>query len=218
MAFTFSCRKTVLLPLMLDVCVKFFASLFCAVNPIIIIPVFALLTKGFSGRKKNIIIGKSCLLAFVILTFFALFGKYFFAILGVDLGALRIAGGLLLLILALQMAYGDPHTIQHMETQHRGSTVSIITPFIASPGSITTITFHSCQAKNMMDFVVILCTLSSLIILCAVFLYKAEILFKSFLTKGMTSLTRIFGIILTAVAVDFFLEGIKLFSETFFIN
>jgi multiple antibiotic resistance protein len=197
--------------------VKFFVVFFVVVDPISLIPLFAGLTQGASARYKKKMAGKSTVIALGICVLFSLVGAKFLAIMGIALSSFRIAGGSLLFLIALDMVFARPSgtrstTPEQEETKKREdiSVFPLAFPFIAGPGTLATILL----AADDMDthpllFVGFLGVVALVLAVCWVLMLATPRLMKVIGVTGANVVSRLSGVILAALAVQFIIDGIR---------
>jgi multiple antibiotic resistance protein len=201
----------------IETLVKFFVVFFVVVDPISLIPLFAGLTLGAGNRYKKKMAGKSALIALVICVLFALVGARFLDIMGISLSAFRIAGGTLLFLIALDMVFartsGTRSTSTEQEEAKKREDISVFPlafPFIAGPGALATIllTAGEAGAKPLL-FVGFLCVVALVLIVCWVLMLATPPLMKVLGVTGANVVSRLSGVILAALAVQFIVDGIR---------
>jgi len=192
-------------------------TLFAIVDPIGTLPFYVALTSGFSAEDRDVILHRSVLVLGVVLSVFALFGRFLFAIFGFTLAAFEIAGGLLLFFVAYDMLRGEVARVRltaedRAEAIARRDELSVVPlgiPLLAGPGAISTVMIFEGNASNnpvaiVATFVAIaITTVATFFILR----YGPRIL-GSFGRVGIMALTRVLGLVLAAVGVQFVINGI----------
>jgi len=184
--------------------------------------VFVALTINSSANHKKKILKKGIIIASLILFFFALSGSTVLNILGISLPAFRIAGGILLLLLSIDMVLATPTSAIRSETpEEREEALSkddisvfpLAIPLLSGPAAITMVILFMKQAEGdiIYQIIVLLC-LSANMLICWIILNFATKISKFLGKTGINVLNRIFGIMLTALACQFFIDGI---SEVF---
>jgi multiple antibiotic resistance protein len=196
--------------------VKFFLVFFVVVDPISLIPLFAGLTQGASTRYKKIMAGKAAAIAFGICVLFALVGAKFLDIMGISLNAFRIAGGTLLFLIALDMVFARPSGTRSTSTEREEakkrediSVFPLAFPFIAGPGALATILLAAGEvgAKPLL-FAGFLCVVALVAATCWVLMLLTPRLMKVLGVTGANVTSRLSGVILAALAVQFIIDGI----------
>jgi multiple antibiotic resistance protein len=195
-----------------------FIAIFVIVDPFAVLPVYLTLTDRFTDRERTHIRRKASLIAFGLLAMFALTGLSVFHVFGITLPAFRIAGGILLLLLGISQLNSKRERVTQVEEAEgmEKDDISVFPlgmPLLAGPGSISTVILYSSRADSALRkgelFLAILCVIG-----LSYLLLKAGPLIYRFLGRtGLNLITRLMGIILTAIAVQFIITGIK---EAFF--
>jgi multiple antibiotic resistance protein len=196
--------------------VKFFLVFFVVVDPISLIPLFAGLTQGASTRYKKKMAGKATAIALVICMLFALVGARFLDIMGISLNAFRIAGGTLLFLIALDMVFARPSgtrsTSSEREEAKKSEDISVFPlafPFIAGPGALATILLTAGEvASKPLLFAGFLGVVALVLIVCWVLMLATPRLMKVLGVTGANVTSRLSGVILAALAVQFIIDGI----------
>ena len=160
---------------------------------------------------------RSALVAWCILLFFALFGEPLLRTLGISLSAFRLAGGIMLFMIALDMVF-ERRTERREERAEeiRGtpeaediSVFPMAIPMIAGPGSIASIMLLTARADGLVEDLVVLAALTSVLVLTLAALLAAGPLMKLIGAKLEAMITRILGVILAALAAQFVLDGLE---------
>jgi multiple antibiotic resistance protein len=197
--------------------IKFFVVFFVVVDPLSLIPLFAGLTQGSSARYKKKMAGKASVIALVICVLFALAGARFLGLMGISLSAFRIAGGTLLFLIALDMVFARPSgtrsTSSEQEEAKRREDISVFPlafPFIAGPGALATILLAvgEVDAKPLL-FAGFLGVVGLVLIICWVLMLATPRLMKVLGVTGANVVSRLSGVILAALAVQFIVDGIR---------
>jgi multiple antibiotic resistance protein len=197
--------------------VKFFVVFFVVVDPISLIPLFAGLTQGASIRYKKRMAAKAAAIALVICVLFALAGARFLDIMGISLSSFRIAGGTLLFLIALDMVFARPSgtrsTTPEQEEAKRREDISVFPlafPFIAGPGALATILLTAGEVGSKpLLFAGFLCVVGLVVGVCWVLMLATPRLMKVLGVTGANVASRLSGVILAALAVQFIVDGIR---------
>ena len=192
-----------------------FAAIFSIVNPLGAVPLLVTLTEGYSKEERMNVITKAIFSAFLVLVVFALFGNLIFAFFGITISSFRIAGGLLLISVGFSMMRGQPPRTkstaeERMEASEREEVgiVPMGVPMLAGPGSITTVMILISKAESpLYASSVLFAILITLLLAYVIFIYGDKI-FQRLGRVGARAFSRIMGLILTAIAVEFIIEGI----------
>ena len=195
-----------------------FASIFAIMNPVGNIPVFVAITEGYSPELKKKVRTKVCIVAGGVLVVFALFGTYIFDLYGITIPAFKIAGGILLFTIAFTMTRGqmtkskisDEETQEATEKEEVG-VVPLGIPLFAGPGAITTVMIYVSYALDSseaaFDFISIFVGILATVGISYLLLKYADPLFSRMGRSGAMAFTRIMGLLLAAMAVEFMISG-----------
>lgn len=189
-----------------------FTSLFLIINPISTAVILLGMTEGMKKEAKKEIVVTSSQLAWVILIFFAIGGFMIFQLFGLTLGSFKIAGGLLLFIISLDMIFkGTSDEINHEKYYSPKEDLAVIPftiPFTSGPGAITTSIVLSTQAISMYHWAVLFLAITIAIILNYIILINAEKVREIVKEKGMKVLVKLMGILVCAIGIQFIVNGI----------
>ena len=196
--------------------VSAFVTLFVTIDPPGLAPLFLGVTAGMSRAERGQIALRATLIAFGVLTLFAVAGTAILSVFGITIHAFRIAGGLLLFFIAFEMIF-EKRQERHERSAGRAVTADrvrdiavfpLAIPLIAGPGAISaTILLSGTYSEPLERAVLILILAVNLAAAWLVFL-AAERLDRFLGATGRTVLTRLLGMILAALAVQFVLDGI----------
>ncbi|MFI4968232.1 MAG: MarC family protein [Gammaproteobacteria bacterium] len=202
---------------MLEKMLNMFIVLLVVVDPVGVTPVFGALTRGGGELHRRRMAVKGTLLAAGILLIFALIGDWLLTTLGITLPAFKIAGGILLFLIAMDMVFarqsgGRSTTGREQEEARHKEDISVFPlafPLIAGPGALTTILLMVGESHgNPLYFVSMIGVLLVILLLTLVCLLMAGRLMKILGETGANVMDRLFGVILAALAVQFVLDGI----------
>jgi multiple antibiotic resistance protein len=194
-------------------------TLFAIVDPIGTLPFFVALTDGFDTADRNVVLRRAVLVLGGVLTLFALVGRFLFLAFGFTLGAFEIAGGILLFMVAYDMLQGEVARArlskedreEAIERRDELSVFPIGIPLLAGPGAISTVMIYEGSAGST-DLLAILATFVAIWVAAAatflVFRYGQRIL-SSLGRVGVMAMTRVLGLILAAVGVQFVVNGVS---------
>lgn len=195
------------------------ATLIVAIDPLGLAPIFAGLTQSFEGHVRRRIALIATVLAICILAFFALFGERLLLALGIELPAFRVAGGLLLFYAAFEMMFGQRNerkdkTAQDVTSEDDNpNTIAafpLAIPLMAGPGAITAVILLAGKFSNVANGEAILIGLvASVCLLCLICFLAADMLTRLLGDIGRVVLTRLLGLILAALAVQFIADGVR---------
>lgn len=199
-----------------------FATLFVIIDPIGLMPLFVAMTQGMSQQRRRSIALRSVATAAVLLTLFGLLGETVLGFIGISMDAFRIAGGALLFLTALDMLFdrrskrrGDQAAeATNDEDFDDPSVFPLATPLIAGPGSIATMILLVGHSEGTIGLIGILLTMFA-VLLCALALFFAAGPFERVLgPTGINVVTRLLGMLLGALAIQFILDGIQGFIQS----
>ena len=179
-------------------------------------PIFASLTAGTSADHRRKMAVRSSLIALGILLFFALLGRPLLHTLGITLAGFRLAGGIMLFIIALEMVF-EKRTARREEranaVEAEGaediSVFPMAIPMIAGPGSIATAMLLVSRAEGLAETAAVLGAMTLVIALTMLSLLAAGPLMRLIGAKLEAMITRILGVILAALAAQFVIDGLK---------
>ena len=198
---------------MLDDAINVFTTLFVVVDPVGNAPIFLALTVGATAAQRRSIAVRGVLIAGMILTLFALAGDAVLSFVGISMPAFRIAGGLLLFLTAFEMLF-EKRT--ERREQRAGEAVDdpsvfpLALPLIAGPGSITAVILLMDEHDG--DFTgqaMVLGVMAVMLLLVLAFLLMAPLLERLLKRTGTMVITRVLGMLLAALAVQFVLDGLR---------
>lgn len=190
------------------------SSIFFLVDPFAALPTFLAVTEGQDSRRRIRTARKASLTAFVVLTVFAFIGQYIFKVFGITLPAFEIAGGVILLLIGLDMleAKRSPTQETRKETQAAASKddagiVPMGIPMLAGPGSITTVMVLVGQVQTKLQMLAILGSIAVTAAICFLVLGSADRVGQMLGQTGIRILVRVMGLLLVALAVQYFVNG-----------
>ena len=193
-------------------------TFFATIGPIDISIVYAGLTSKATPAEKKKMAFKAVFIATGLLLLFALLGEQLLVSLGITLPALRTAGGILLLLIAIDMVFardsgGTSATADEVEEAESRQDISVFpvaTPLIAGPGAMgAVILLMSNSAGHIEQQSMVVLGLLTVLVLTLVLLLVATQVHKVLGVTGLHVITRVFGVILAALSVQFMFDGIK---------
>lgn len=201
-----------------DLYVNFLIAMIAIVNPIGIWPIWSELTSDADPKVRNRIAFLVLLSTLIILIVFLVSGKYLLQFFSIDLDVFKIAGGILLLISGLSMVQGEASILTDRKEvgdhyaiakqRFKKIFVPVGIPLIAGPGSITTVLLYGSISTSVIDFAFLsVVVLIAFIFLLLIFLQSSFI--EKYVDKMVFSVfTKVFGIIVVAIGVQFMVEGL----------
>ena len=180
-------------------------------------PIFASLTRGTPLAHRRTMAIRSSVIAWAILMFFALLGRPLLGWLGISLASFRIAGGILLFYIAVDMVLERrtqrreerAHSIEGTPQAEDISVFPMAMPMITGPGSIASAMLWVSRAEDPLHIAVVLAAITVVILITMITLLAAGPLMKLIGDKVEAGITRILGVILAALAAQFVIDGLK---------
>ncbi len=203
--------------MLLDYISAALVTLLVTLDPVALAPIFVSLTRGMNAAERRRVSVRACLIAFGILAFFGLGGEVLLRLLGVGIPAFRISGGLLLFWIAFEMVFErrnerKQHTADIAITEDHIRNVAafpLAIPLMAGPGAITAVILLAGRADGNVVYLTSLLILIALGILsCLVVFSAAERVSRWLGVTGNVVLTRLLGVILAGLAVQFIIDGV----------
>ncbi len=182
-------------------------TIFVIVDPPGLLPVFLGLTKSLGSRQRRRAADRASAVAFGVIAVFAIFGKQILDYLQVSVPALQVSGGLLLLLIALELLMGkgeDP-------VSHDGVNVAIVplgTPLMAGPGAIVATMLAVQRSPGLAGYLTVALALITVMFLVWVFLRYAGLIRAILRESGTVLASRIAGLLLSAIAVQMVADGV----------
>lgn len=196
-----------------------FSTLFVIVDPIGLAPLFLALTRGMDARSRRALGLRACIVATLILLAFAAGGETLLSFVGISMPAFRIAGGVLLFLTALDMLFERRQTRRKSNADEGGgehqddpSVFPLAIPLIAGPGAIATVILLMGQASQPADYAAVIGVLFAVIFITYLFFLAATPLERALGRTGINVATRLLGMLLAALSVQFILDGLRSFG------
>jgi MarC family membrane protein len=198
-----------------------FVTLFVIIDPVGCAVIFAALMRGASDELRRKVALRGTAIAGLLLLAFAVGGEWILHALGISLSAFRIAGGVLLFLLATDMVFARPSGIRNptppeqQEAAHREdiSVFPLAFPLLAGPGALTSTVLLIGKAGSLLAAAGVIATLAAVMVVTAATLLAAGRVTHVLGVTGANVVSRILGIILAALAAQFVLDGL---AETLF--
>ena len=185
--------------------VKLFTSVFVTLvvimDPVGTIPMFLALTSGRSARARRRLAWQAVLVAVGVITAFALFGQQILRYLGITIAALQGAGGLLLVLVALELLTGKQEDPEAAPTSNV-ALVPLGTPLLAGPGAIVATIVYVRGAHGFADAWAIIAGIAAVHVVLYLALRFANVILRVIREGGVLLVTRISGLLLSAIAVQ----------------
>lgn len=194
-----------------------FITLFVVLDPPGCAPIYAGLTAGATSAQRRTMAIRACLIAGLILLFFALFGENLLGALHIELDSFRIAGGLMLFLIALDMVFEKRTKRREQRAEQVRATpevedVSVFPmamPMLAGPGAIASIMLLEGGAKGLAGSLAVLAALAVVMILTLLALLAAGPLMKLVGAGVEAVVTRLLGVLLAALAAQYVIDGLR---------
>jgi multiple antibiotic resistance protein len=191
------------------------SSIFFLVDPFAALPTFLAITEGADSARRRRIARKGALTAFIVLGAFAFAGETIFKLFGITLPAFEIAGGVILLLIGLDMleakrsptqeAVGD--TVAAAQKEDAGI-VPLGVPMLAGPGAITSVMVLVGQAQTHWQMAAILISIAFTAAVCYFVLGHSDKVVRLLGDTGIRILVRVMGLLLVALAAQYFVNGL----------
>lgn len=191
-----------------------FITLFVIIDPIALAPLFVAITRGMDPGHRSTVALRACLVAVGLLTLFGLLGNKILTVIGISMPAFRISGGILLFLTALDMLFErrtQRREGQQPEAHHDPSVFPLATPLIAGPGAFTTmILLVNNTPVTGIAHTLAIHAVMLLVVLCAyIFFRAAGVIERALGRTGIVVITRLLGMLLAALSVQFVLDGVR---------
>ena len=190
-----------------------FVTLFVISDPPGIVPVFIGLTRGRSARTRRMLALQAAIVAFGVIVGFALFGRAILDYTQVGLPALEGAGGLLLLLVSLQLLTGQSQ--EPTSTQRAKANVAFVplgTPLLAGPGAIVATMLYVQRIHGIVDALALALAIVAVAVAAWLAMRFAEVVHRVLTDNGVELLTRIAGLLLSAIAIQLAAESALAFA------
>lgn len=195
---------------------KSFISLLALINPVGAVPFFLSLTTGQSDRERRRTIRVASISVFCVIAVTTLFGQQIISFFGISVGSLEVGGGIIMLLMAINMlnaqignARATAEERDEAESKHSIAVVPLAIPLLTGPGSISTVIIYSAGAQHWYDRVGLVAIGAVLAGICFGSLRLAEPIARWIGQTGINIGTRLMGLMLSALAVEFIVDGLK---------
>ncbi len=202
---------------MIELFISAFVTLFVVIDPPGCAPIYASMTTGANNAQRRSMALRAVVIATFILLIFALWGKQVLGVLGIQLDSFRIAGGIMLFLIAMDMVFEKRTQRREDRAQKIAETpevedVSVFPmamPMIAGPGSIATVMLLMARADGITERLAVIAALAAVLILMLGALLAAGPLMKLLGQRIEAVITRLLGVLLAALAAQFVIDGLK---------
>lgn len=196
-----------------------FTTMFIIMDPPGLAPVFIALTQGMTTAQRRIIAIRACVVSAGLMLLFLFLGEAVLGFIGISMDAFRIAGGILLFLTALDMLFQkrqarrEENAAEGQAEHHDDPSVfPLALPLIVGPGAITTIILLAGQANEAVDFAAIAGVLLAVLLITLLAFLAAPAIERALGKTGLNIVTRVLGMLLAALAVQFVLDGLRGFG------
>jgi multiple antibiotic resistance protein len=196
--------------------VKKFVSLVAIVNPLGAIPIFIGLITGMADQQRHHIINVVASTVGLILLAALFFGEAILQFFGISIHSFRVGGGILLLLISVSMLHAriSPivQTKQEAEESRDKESIAVVPlsiPLLAGPGAISTVVIDAHKAAGIVHYVIIAFEILALSAILWAALRLSPLISRRISATGINIFTRIMGLILAAIAVEFIANGMK---------
>ncbi len=195
--------------------IKIFTALLAIVNPLGAVPVFISLTGTMSGRERNRVVRTTSLSVAVVLITATLIGESLLGFFGISIPSFKVGGGILLMLMAISMMQArqtltrqTPEEAEEAEDKQSIAVVPIAIPLLAGPGAISTVIIYANVSYHPVHIALIIFVVLLVAMVTWAALYVAYPISKMLGKTGINIATRLMGLLLTAVAVEFIAGGL----------
>ena len=189
-----------------------FVTLFVIMDPPGTIPLFLSLTSGRSSAMRKRLAAQAVTVAFVVIVVFALFGQTILTYLGITLPALQAAGGLLLLLVALELLTGQADEPTEMANVNV-ALVPLGTPLLAGPGAIVATIVFVQRVDDVWEGAAVALGIVAVHIVLWLFMRFSVVIIRVIKESGVILITRIAGLLLSAIAVQLIADAVTAFVQ-----
>lgn len=190
-----------------------FTTLFVMIDPIGLTPIFVALTQGMEAGHRRRIAARACVIALVLLSAFGFLGMRILEAVGITLPAFRIAGGLLLFLIAVEMLFErrtQRRKGQEAATTDDPSVFPLATPLIAGPGALAAMVLLTTGGEaGWSDMLAAQAAMLAVMAIVGLLFSVAGVIGKLLGRTGILVVTRLLGMLLAALAVQFVLDGLR---------
>ncbi|GGY32939.1 MULTISPECIES: MarC family protein [Pseudoduganella] len=189
-----------------------FILLLLVTDPFGNVPLFAAALQPVAPARRPKIVVRECLIAFAVLLVFMFFGRPFLHALSLSEVSLRIAGSVILLMIAIRMVFPHPDGVLGRNEGGEPFIVPLAIPALAGPSALATVLLFSSETRG--DVMIHVAALAAVVVVWLAVFLGAERLQKVLGTQVMTAFERLMGLILAAMSVEMMLGGIREFVKT----
>jgi MarC family membrane protein len=189
-----------------------FILLLLVTDPFGNVPLFATALNSVAPARRPRIVVRECMIAFAVLLIFMFFGRHFLVALQLSEASLRIAGSVILLLIAIRMIFPHPDGVLGRSEGGEPFIVPLAIPALAGPSALATVLLFSRESTG--EVVIHVAALASVVVVWLAVFLGAERLQKALGPQVMTAFERLMGLILAAMSVEMLLGGVREFVKT----
>jgi MarC family membrane protein len=189
-----------------------FILLLLVTDPFGNVPLFAIALSPVPPKRRPRIVVRECLIAFVVLLVFMFFGSHFLKALSLSEASLRIAGSVILLLIAIRMVFPHPDGVLGKQEGGEPFIVPLAIPALAGPSALATVLLFSRESTG--EVLTHVAALAAVVVVWLVVFLGAERLQKVLGSQVMTAFERLMGLILAAMSIEMLLGGVREFVKT----
>ncbi|WMY97032.1 MAG: YchE family NAAT transporter [Arsenophonus sp.] len=191
--------------------IKFFLALFVIVNPIGMLPIFITMTNNYSSSERNHINFTANFSVFIILCISLLIGKTFLQLLGISIDSFRIAGGIVIVSIAMSMIGNIQDKKEKLETVVKNNigVVPLALPLMAGPGAISSCIVWSSRLEELKHLFGLILTSIFFSFFCWLLFRSGSVVIKYFNQTTINVISRIIGLLLISLGIEFIITGLK---------
>ena len=198
----------------LSIWISTLGVIFAVIDPFGYVPIFLAMTAKDTPKKRNAMLRKACITAFLVLAIFTIFGKFILRFFGISIPAMQISGGLILLVIGFDMLQVLPVKAKlapDEETEgSRKDDISIVPlaiPMLSGPATMTSVAVLTSKSPGAEGVFAILVSVLVTLAFTYLILQSANRILKYFGLTGLHVATRIMGLLLCAMAIQFVIDG-----------
>ncbi len=195
---------------------KFFAAIVAIVNPVGAVPILINLTPHDTDEQRKATSIRTGIACFLILGVTLLTGEALLRFFGISIASFRVGGGILILLMAISMLHAKPSQVRHTDEELQDSedkkviaVVPLATPLLAGPGAISTVILHAQKYSSPLHLLILGGELFLVAVITWIVLRTAPLIAEKLGRTGINIVTRIMGLIMAAVGVEFIAGGLK---------